>query len=97
MYVENTCVVTSDFPHSFDSSVEGNVCNVDYSNVTTAPFLPTTARNTYHTASGAFNLGCSAPYYTLASLQALGLEEGSSVVKGYAASDIVAQARALLV
>lgn len=97
VYSNNTCVAAdTDFPLSLDSSVEGNTCAVNYSDAVAAPFLPLLTANTYHTASGAYNNGCQAPYYNLSSLQALGQELGSVVVKGYTVDGVLAAARTLL-
>lgn len=46
VYSNNTCVTTSDYPHSFDSDVGGATCAVNYSDPVAAPFLPTTRLNT---------------------------------------------------
>jgi hypothetical protein len=96
VFSNNTCVVQSDFPLALDSSIEGNTCAVNYTDPAAAPFLASLRENTYHTASGGYENGCAAPYYTLAALQAIGQELGSVAVKGYVAADIVGAARAML-
>ena len=95
VFTNNTCITDTDFPLSLDSSVEGDTCNVNYTD-SSALFLPRLGGNTYHTASGAYQNGCQAPYYNLSGLQALGQEIGSLSIKGYQAGDVLAAARALL-
>jgi hypothetical protein len=96
VYSNNTCITMNDSPQGFDSSVSGNTCSVNYTDPSAAPFLPTAHLNTYHTPDGTFFEGCAAPYYTLASLQAVGQELGSAVIKGYDTDALVAQARNML-
>jgi len=96
VFTNNSCVVSSDFPLSLDSSVEGDVCEMNYTDAAQAPFLPFLARNKYYTQSGAYQNGCQAPFYDLPALQALGQELGSTAVKGYEAAQVLASARALL-
>ena len=96
VFTNNTCVVTgTDAPLSLDSDVGGSTCVLNYSDPRSAAFLPALARNTYHTATGAFSVGCDVAY-SLAQLQALGVEVGSVAVAGYDAGDVVRHARALL-
>jgi len=96
VFSNNTCVTDTDFPLALDASVEGDTCIVDYANATTAPLLATLRANTYHTATGGYENGCAAPYYTLPALQALGQELGSIAIKGYTVDGVVASARTLL-
>ena len=46
VYSNNTCVVSSDYPQSFDASVGGDTCVVNYTDPVGAPYLPTTRLNT---------------------------------------------------
>jgi hypothetical protein len=89
-------VANTNFPMALDSSVEGNTCTMNYTDPATAPWLPTLHSNVYSTPDGVFSTGCDT-MYDLAQLQAQGQEIGSTVVKGYTISDLVARAAALLV
>lgn len=59
VYSENTCITNNGFPQAFDSSVEGDKCTFNYSDVTSAPFLPSTHGNVYSTPDGTFATGKS--------------------------------------
>ena len=74
----------------------GDKCIVNYTDPTSAKFLPFVHGNTYHTQTGAFFTGCQAPLYTLESLQAVGQELGSTAVKGYNVADVIGLATELL-
>ena len=64
VYSENTCITNNGFPQAFDSSVEGDKCTFNYSDVTSAPFLPSTHGNVYSTPDGTFATGKSTPNQT---------------------------------
>ena len=96
VYSENFCVTNNGFPMALDSSVEGDTCTMNYSDPTSAPWLPLLHGNTYSTPDGSFSTGCDTQY-TLAQLQAQGQELGSTAVKGYTISDLLARAAALVV
>ena len=95
VYTNNTCIVSDDSPLAIDSDVEGSKCIANYSDANSAAYLPALARNTYHTSSGGYEVGCDAPY-SLAQLQALGQELGSIAIKGYTVSDVTQRAALLL-
>ncbi len=96
VFTNNTCYTPqSDAPTYYDSSPDGSHCVANYSDPAQRALLPFFARNTYGTYSGVLQGGCSGEL-SLADLQALGQELGTTVTKGYSATTIVAQARAML-
>lgn len=95
VYSDNECITQSSSPQFATSSVVGDECIFDYGNASVAAYLPYTHGNVYHTPDGTFSQGCDKTY-SLAELQALGQELGSTVVKGYDVAAVNAAARALL-